>query len=751
LKKLFIFFLFFLPFLADGQTDPLKEWSENKRKWGEAQIEKGSTEKHVSQFVDLFFPDQLIKISPTNAEMENAFATKKLFHHYFPVHEPSSYVGTFFEGGHPYVHSRLGTYQWNSMKDSGMDDHTLFRKVIKTLVKSGISSFRLAPLLHEKNNDKFLEKVRIIWEEGGTPIITIVWFSSFKPWEVKLPNGEVDFPKSYILNPAWPQDAGSFTEKLMAEVWKQAQKMEKKSGKKVTAIINGVNEPETLAGFNRHFWHGSFANWSHEENFRYYIISIIKIAEANVEIRRAVEKTSNGRRLLFMHNEAMTPDYYPSHGGKGKYAVSKLMLGDDIFLKADLNAWKTESLEKMKERLSKEVNNELEWCFKEFVFGTWNKTPQDQSIAREYLVTELSKLKEKHLALKEATGKSVKTDSVLYLDYYYQTEFLPRIPIPQLAQDLSSVDRLKEVLRARDGDAVFRILKDNFLKVDNDYAPFGPQGPILPFSAKNINDIDLKTALVQNDYLILERMIGLRREYTLETTNNTYKKRRLASGIGEDTKVIYRTDHFIEDLLKDKAKKFKKVLNVKDEAGLRKIVSFEASRKGIKLPENASLRDVLEYDGRSVFNAIFGLKREFFLGFEPQHYARQIRGGIRFGFYHFFMNYINALRLYTVGVGESGTPYYYYANLLHNQVMLEYVTALQSGVLGTQYVFGPAIDTVGWARSPLGHHWDEDHEVNPSGILKREGNELKFRGDDGLKAEWANDFMRSIFQNMKEK
>ena len=44
----------------------------------------------------------------------------------------------------------------------------------------------------------------------------------------------------------------------------------------------------------------------------------------------------------------------------------------------------------------------------------------------------------------------------------------------------------------------------------------------------------------------------------------------------------------------------------------------------------------------------------------------------------------------TGGVGESGTPFYVFAPMLHDQMLMDYAAALKAGVFGTQYALGPA-------------------------------------------------------------
>jgi hypothetical protein len=151
---------------------------------------------------------------------------------------------------------------------------------------------------------------------------------------------------------------------------------------------------------------------------------------------------------------------------------------------------------------------------------------------------------------------------------------------------------------------------------------------------------------------------------------------------------------------------------------------------------------------------LLGLDVEMRLGFEPSHYARQIRAGLRRGLYALARDYVEALRVHVVGVGESGTPYFAYAPLLHDQLFLEYVTLLEDGLYGTQYVFGPAVDTRGWAKGPLAHHLRDDGEINPSGIVTA----TRVAGGIGFEPRahpthgqpWVRLFLGPLFRDLRE-
>ncbi|MFL5784865.1 MAG: hypothetical protein ACJ76H_09670, partial [Bacteriovoracaceae bacterium] len=566
----------------------------------------------------------------------------------------------------------------------------------------------------------FVDKLETIWSYNAVPIISVAFFPSLKKWQVKNEDGSVDYQKSYLLHKNWPRDMGQITFVLMEKIHERAKKFEK-DGRHVTVAINPINEPETLAGFNRHFWHGAYANWGSPEKLRYYIPSIIQIAKANVEIRRAVELTSK-ERVLFMHNEAMTPDYYPSHVGGGRFAVSKLMLGDDQFMNADYDSLLSDNSSSLEKPL---MVNELTWMLKEFIYGKWNDSEEKRVKARTEIITALRELRDLHLSLREF-GKTMKTDNMLHLDYYYQTEFVPTKSIDKLAIELAANggEKLAEVIGVSK-DNLLPFVKRAASTNAGDLPPEGPKGVTFEVS----ENPDWNQILTRDDYVLIERLIGLRRDYKF-SNEEPFLSRQKRLGIRDITSQIYRLDFAMDKLLADDGKL---------------LVEFTG--------KNYS-RDELDRDGRKLFHEIIGVNRVLQLGFEPQHYSRQIRAGIRFGFYKFFMDYVKKLRLYTVGVGESGTPFYIFAPLLHDQVMMEYARALRNGLYGTQYSFGPAVDTRGWAKAPLGLHYDDDHEINPSGILKisqdKNGqNTLLFRGDEASGSEWAKIFVQPVIDKLK--
>ncbi|OFZ52920.1 MAG: hypothetical protein A2428_07310 [Bdellovibrionales bacterium RIFOXYC1_FULL_54_43] len=738
----------------DDANAPILDWLNHKeedlRPWlaKRASANRPQNYDGAPDYIDFKLHVKPIKlIERSQAEEFRDRATKALFDEYFPT----TVFGTFFESGHPAIETPRGPYQWNSIAASHMDDPKLFKQAVQGLVDKGIKSIRIAPNLHEINPQnpatwsRYIDQLETIWRAGGTPTVSVAFFPSLKRWEIKKPGTqEVDYLKSYLLNPEWPSDMGKIAESLMNRIWERAEEVERETGNKVRFVVNPINEPETLAGFNRQFWHGAHANWSHPEMNRYYVKSVIRIGEANVAIRNAVENTSKGRRILFMHNEAMTPDDYPSHRGGGKYAVSKFMLGDDVLMKADLEAYLKEPIDQLEVRLETAVKNrklnEIEWAINEFTFGAWNTTPESRIKARQEIVRELSDLKAAHLRFFQNTGKTMKTDTMLHLDYYLQTEYVLKQSPDEIARFVATKNGkpLRYALAVHDKRELERMVRESAAK---------------NFPVESL-DKDDYSALAQDDYEVLSKLIGLRKNYTL-SDDPEMVNRQTRAGLRPLQGEYKDTDDVLRSLVVDDGKKLKQILGINTDAELRSLVENAAShdvKQKVQIHTGETMKDTLDRDGRRALRRLLGIDRDFALGFEPQHSAQQERLRLRKGLYPFIMDYANSLRLFAVGVGESGTPFHTFAPKLHDEMAMRYAKALKSGLYGTLYSFGPAVDTRGWAKGPLSFHYLDDHEINPSGIFRLVEDQDK-TGAAAIKLErrpWVDTFVDPVVGYLKQ-
>lgn len=680
---------------------PLIEWLDRKQGWAGNWLTTRGNRGGMPSFIDFHFWNQPPALSPlTRNEERIAETTKALYDQLFPPSDPSSVLGTFFESGHPWVKTPTGEHQWNSLYLSGMEDPRLFDLAISKLVGLGIKSVRIAPNLHKidpakpSSWDPFVDMLETAWKHGATPTVSVAFFPSLLRWRTMKPGtNETDHLRSYLLHPRWAQDMGDLSATMMKKIMERAARFEAANpGKKANVVVNPINEPETFAGFNRHFWHEAHANWDSPEMMRFYVPSILNIAKANVLIRMAVEREARGKRILFMHNEAMTPDYYPSHKGGGRFAVSKFMIGDDVLMRANLDSRTRLPLIALKANLEiLETTGrltEVDWAIKSFVFGAWNRTSSQQEAARTQIIRELRQLKNLHETLVARTGKTMKTDNMLNLDYYYQTEFKLPVSVPQLVRDLAknNGEKLKHALHAANDYVLAEMLKD----FAEDEVKLSPGVPLILDGDSDLRNLDLVETLTREDYALLARSIGLRYEFSLKN-EAPYVDRQKRAGLRPETvgspEKIERTDKLLNELAASDGEKLVQVLGLRSVRELPAAIAAAATdtRDGgpvVQIKANETLRTALDKEGRAILNRLMGLNKNVMLGFLPNQYGRQIRAGIRQGFLKFFVDYVNALRIHTVGVGESGTPFYVFAPLLHDQVMMEYATALKLGLYG---------------------------------------------------------------------
>jgi hypothetical protein len=79
----------------------------------------------------------------------------------------------------------------------------------------------------------------------------------------------------------------------------------------------------------------------------------------------------------------------------------------------------------------------------------------------------------------------------------------------------------------------------------------------------------------------------------------------------------------------------------------------------------------------------------------PEEYGRQRKQGLRYGFDAVTRDYFEHYPM-PMMVTETGTPYYGYGHLWHDQMLTEAATLVESGLPLLGYTMFPVIDTFGW-------------------------------------------------------
>lgn len=308
-----------------------------------------------------------------------------------------------------------------------------------------------------------------------------------------------------------------------------------------------------------------------------------------------------------------------------------------------------------------------------------NSTENLRESARNYIIDQLVLLRNDHLEYAAKFKKNAKTDTLLMLDYYQQSEFILKKSVPRLIRELSRNHgkRLKDVLQVQDDASLIAILKFRDEQAEKSV------GRKLWTNVGRLDQSDLENLLGQEDAAVLERVIGLRNDWKLSNDPVSVSRRTRAGFSRADVNKSdeKRIDTLLNNLLVEDAALLKSFLQVDTAESLRtalRALAPETDRTGQRLEARATLREILNFAERAVVHKILGLERTRFIGFLPPHYARQIRAGIRSGFYDTFLSYVNELGIHVGGVGESGTPFYPWAALVHQQMMIELIAVLRN-------------------------------------------------------------------------
>lgn len=673
---------------------------------------------------------------PSVEEMREAAETQELVLQYYGHQGLNRFMGSFIESGSPYADG----YQWDTQRWAGIKIPSMVAKLFDHSVQNNLLNIRVGVNVHDIDINQpatfqpTVDICREAWSRGISPTLSMLFFSSLKQWETRNADGSIDPSRSYLNHPNFARDAGLIAEKVLTAVWRAADEFNAANEKLpietpenkdkpfpkrkpfARVAVNPVNEPETFAGF-QHFWHGAFAKWNDPNQMKLYVPSTINIAKANVLIRMAAEKASGGRRTLFFHNEAMTPKDYPSHKGDGQFAVSKFMLGDADLMTANFDGLKNESLDSIQQRFDANKRNGhtnvVEWAILSSANIPENTTLQMRQSAQQKTVELLRELQHLHQAYTKMTtkyengkvvkaGKTAKSDTIIMLDYYQQSEFILPKPVPEMIQELSANqgELLKKILSVQEDSVFMQILEERARQAEK------ATGVPLWQNYQSRQDIDFVSFLKQEDGVILDKLIGLRNEWEL-IKDPEFVERRQRAGLDEglikfNASDEKRDDGFLNELIANDSALLKKSLQISSDVELRKALLETAQSIEISVSDKASVREILNAGERSVLHNLFGLKRFRRTGFLPPHYARQTRAQMRKGLYETYLTYINELGIRIGGIGESGTPYYPWAAMVHKQMMLAAIAAARRAhMYFVRYDLGPLVGTIGWMNGPL--------------------------------------------------
>jgi hypothetical protein len=364
----------------------------------------------------------------------------------------ASFLWTGVETGNPLV--RQMDYRWNSLREAGMYDPEARKAFVAGLQRIGIRNMRFGISNHEirRNADGSWDDAS--WQAAEDMIsdlssagirmsLDLHHFgiesrfcvdSEGHPATYAGPTGDLlcdrakyDPRRSFYLHPDWPDYFADF-----------ALEAFRRFHRKVPAFTI-MNEPETVTGFNAEMWHGGFPGWSgpDEPTAKFWATQrALRIGIAAVKARLRIEAyllslpQSERTRPVFLHCEAAVPKlYWPDFNQLIRYLTSDTILGQPWLLDTDFDELLAMPLDGVGARfywpgtppekrtvLHYMVNGSLWWGF-----------PADEPQAarearRKVIFTLMKELQTLHRQLRTTLGQTMRSYTVLGIDYYAHNE-----------------------------------------------------------------------------------------------------------------------------------------------------------------------------------------------------------------------------------------------------------------------------------------------------------------------------------------
>ncbi len=403
------------------QHSQFQEWATAKTLEIKA-LKEPLTESQKFNVPELLIQNRKTVVSLTAPETERSNNTVEKFFKIFGRDTLGSFIWTGVEPGNPLT--RHEEYRWNSLREAGMYSHASRIKFIAELKNLGIQNIRLGLSNHEINLkddsswDPMIEMVNDFYKNGIAISLDLHHFGIEDRFRVVDTAEQTVGAESYYLHKDWPDYFADFS--VMAV---------KKLGHAIKGITL-VNEPETVAGFNGEMWHGGFPRWEHPETNRYYIERCIQVGLAAVKARTKIENyiqnlpDKNRPDFIYVHTEAAVHKHsWEEFNQYRRFTVSDMILGHEGILAGDVESIANMPMEKLVLRwdnLKPENRTVFDWIVRTYVVERQN--PEDREEFRGKLVQRLRALQSSHSALKKQTGKTMRTDTVLAVDYYAHNE-----------------------------------------------------------------------------------------------------------------------------------------------------------------------------------------------------------------------------------------------------------------------------------------------------------------------------------------
>lgn len=339
-------------------------------------------------------------------------------------------------------------YRWNSLREAGMYDKDIRKKFIDGLKKIGITNLRFGFSNHE------IKRISPgVWDEASWKDATLM-INDFVENDINLSldlnhfgieshfcvdsdNRPVTYSKdgvelchteshdptkSFLLHNEWPDYFADF-----------ALEAFKRFFPKVKAFTI-INEPETVKGFNSGLWYGAFPGWGNAiPTAGYYeakrsIRVGIAAVKARLRIEHYLKSLNTPERPIFLHVEAMVPKmHWSDFNNHIRYITSDTILGADWVMENDFTKMKKTPVSELMQSIywnwmPEEKRTVFNLLAAQTIYWGFDANVETQELRKNEFLTSLEYLQKLHNVLKAKFNQSMKSYTVLGVDYYSHNE-----------------------------------------------------------------------------------------------------------------------------------------------------------------------------------------------------------------------------------------------------------------------------------------------------------------------------------------
>lgn len=398
---------------------------------------------NVPESIDLVTP---LVPSPSDSAVVEMKNTAETYFKNFGRNNLKSFLWSGIETGNTLT-SKMD-YRWNSIKEAGMYDPATRKKFIEGLKKTGISNLRFGFSNHEIKRispgvwdesswNKATEMINDFVDNGIDLSLDLNHFGIESEFCVDRNNQPVTYykdgmelcredlydpTKSFLLHQDWPRYFSDF-----------AMEAFKRFFPKVKAFTI-INEPETVKGFNSGLWYGAFPGWGNAIPTAGYFEAkrSIRVGIAAVKARLRIERYLKEKQFkehpVFLHVEAMVPKMHWSDFNQHiRYITSDTILGMSWVMDNDFSAMKKIPVSELMRSIywnwmPEEKRTVFNLLAAQTIYWGFDANESTQELRKNEFLSSLEYLQKLHLRLKLDFNQTMKSYTVLGVDYYSHNE-----------------------------------------------------------------------------------------------------------------------------------------------------------------------------------------------------------------------------------------------------------------------------------------------------------------------------------------